>query len=107
MKITIFQKAYDAIKSWQPPQWLKIILQGINDLMIALLKKTGQAYIQYLQTEIIYAASQNWTPGEKADYVFNQAKKGFVSFAITLKDSEVNLLIEQLVNLLKSQNVIK
>ena len=107
MAVKWVQDIYDGIKKWQAPAWLKILLQSINDMMIALLKKTGQAYIQSLQTEIIYAAGQDWTPGEKADYVFKQAKKGFVSFAITLKDGEINLLIEQLVSLLKSQGVIK
>ena len=101
------QAIYDGIKNWQAPQWMKVLLQQLNDLMIALLKQVSKAYIDYLKGEIIYASQQNWTSEEKFKYVFNQAKKGLTEFIITLKDSEINVIIEYLVNLLKKEGVIK
>lgn len=104
--MSIFQKAYDAIKSWQAPQWLRKILQDLNDLMISILRETGEAYISYLKEQIIIASKEDWTPEEKFRYVFKQAKTSFVTFAVRLKDNELNSLINSLVSLLKCQGAI-
>ena len=105
--MTIFQKAYDAIKSWQAPRWLKFFLQQLNDLMIVVLKEAGQGYIDYLKEKIIEAAqNKDWSNKKKFDYVFNQAKKGFDTFVISLKDNEINTLINFLVSTLKKQGAI-
>ena len=100
-------KIYDWFKNWQTPNWLRALLRELNDLMFAILKSVSQSYIQYLQTKIIEASQhKDWSNDQKFNFVFLEAKKGFVDFAITLKDSEINMLIEQLVNLLKKYGVI-
>jgi hypothetical protein len=106
--MSIFQKMADAIKNWQAPAWLKFLLSELNGIMMGILKAAGQAYIQYLQALIIEAAQHStWTPGEKFNYVYTQAKKSFVEFGVTLKDNEINTLINYLVSMLKSKGVIK
>jgi hypothetical protein len=106
--MTIFQRCYDAIKNWKTPQWLKLLLAQLQALMIQILVQAGQAYIQFLQSKILEAASHNdWSNEEKFDYVFNAAKGGFVEFSITLKDAELNCIIEFLVAQLKKSGVIK
>lgn len=107
MAKSIFQEVYDWIGSLKTPRWLKDLLQQIQDLMIIILKQVTQAYIQYLQSKIIEASQHSeWSNKQKFGYVFEQAKLGFTEFAITLKDSEINVLIEFLVNKLKKNGVI-
>ena len=104
---SIFQKAADFIKGWTAPAWLKTLLAQLNDLMFLILKQIGQQYINYLQSKIIEATQHSdWSNEQKFDYVFNAAKEGFAEFAITLKDSEINCLIEFLVAQLKKSGVI-
>ena len=104
---SIFQKAYDAIKGWTAPLWLKTLLQSLNDIMIAILKEVGQQYINMLKAKIIEAAGHSdWSNKQKFDYVFNAAKSGMVEFSITIKDREIAVLTEFLVNQLKKSGVI-
>lgn len=106
--MSIFQKMYDAIKNWQAPSWLKALIAEMNTLMMVILKEATQAYITYLKAKIIEAAqNQVWTPREKFDYVFKEAKKGFSQFAVSLKDNELNTLINYLVSILKTKGAIK
>jgi hypothetical protein len=89
------------------PKWLKIFIQQLNDLMVAVLKEAGQLYINYLKEQIILASQHSdWSDRQKFDYVFKQAKDGFFKFAVTLKDNEVGTLINYLVSLLKKQGAI-
>lgn len=105
--MSIFQKAYDAIKGWTAPAWLKALLQSLNDIMMNILKEVSQQYINMLKAKIVEAASHSdWSNKQKFDYVFNAAKSGMVEFSITIKDREINALIEFLVNELKKSNII-
>ncbi len=102
-----FQGVYDWIKNWKAPLWLKNLLQSLNDLMIAILKEVSKDYITYLKNSILEAASHSdWSNDEKFGYVFDKAKSGFTQFSIELKDREINLLIEFLVNQLKKTGII-
>jgi len=102
-----FQSVYDWIKGWKAPQWMKDLLQQLNDIMVAILKEAGEQYVNNLKSAVIEAAGHDdWSSEQKFDYVFNQAKKGLVSFSVTLKDSEINALIEYFVNLLKKNGTI-
>ena len=98
----LFQKPYDAIKRWTAPAWLKNLLKTSNDIMMAILEEVSQAYIDYLKAKIIEASEHSdWSAGQKFEYVFKEAKSGFVSFGITLKDRQINALIQFLVNKMK------
>ena len=102
------QAIYDKIKGFKTPAWLKIILQQAQDLMVSIATQAGQAYINYLKSKIIEAAqNKSWTSREKFDYVFKQAKHGFTEFSVTLKDNEINAVINLFVSILKKQGVIK
>ncbi|MBU2249903.1 MAG: hypothetical protein KKD77_24370 [Gammaproteobacteria bacterium] len=106
--MNILQRAYDWIKAWKPPAWISALIARLNDLMIIILKQVTKAYIDYLKAEVIYAASRgDWTPEEKYEYVFKKAKEGFDKFSVTLKDREINCIIEYFVNLLKNDGVIR
>ena len=105
--MTIFQKAANWIKNWQAPAWLKLIMQELNDIMVSILLQVGKAYLDYVKNLIIEAAEHDdWTPGEKFDYVVKNAKKGFIEFGITLKDNQINTLVNYLVSWLKDLEVI-
>ena len=104
--MNILQRAYDWIKAWKPPMWIKALLARLNDLMIIILKQVTKAYIDYLKAEVIYAASRgDWTPEEKYEYVFRKAKEGFDKFSVTLKDREINCIIEFLYLQLKKSEI--
>ena len=105
-QISWLQKLINAI-DFKTPQWLKDLMKQLQDLIVSILMQVGKAYIQYLETAIIEAAEHpDWSNDQKFQYVFDKAKAGFVEFAITLKDSEINALIEQLVLLLKRNGAI-
>ena len=104
--MNILQKIYDGIKNWSAPNWLKVLIQELQDLIVATLKQITKSYLDYLRSEIIYASQQNWSSEEKFNYVFKQAKKGFLEFTISIKDSELRLIIEFLVNQLKRNETI-
>ncbi len=105
--MNILQKFYNWLKSLRYPAWLRPYVQELNDLMIALFKEAGQQYINYLKTKIIEAAqNKNWTSRERFEYVFKEAKKGFVEFSITLKDNELNTIINYLYTQLHKISVI-
>lgn len=102
-----FQTPYNFFKYWQAPLWLKQLLQVINDMMYEILKEVSQAYINYLKTEILVAASHNdWSGDQKFDYVFKKAKSGFVEFGVQLKDAELGALIKFVVLELKKLGVV-
>ena len=57
--------------------------------------------------QILEAAQHtDWSSEKKFQYVFDEAKKGFTDFSITLKDSELRAIIEFLVNSLKKNGAI-
>ena len=61
-----------------------------------------------VKTRILEAEQHtDWSSKEKLEYVLKESKKGFIDFSITLKDSELNLLIEYLFNILKKVGAIK
>jgi len=105
--MNITQKVYNWLKNLSFPKWLKPYIQELNDIMIVILKKAGQDYIQYLTAEIISAAKDNsLNSSQKFEYVFKQAKKSFPEFMIKIKDNELNTMINYLVSKLKSQGAI-
>lgn len=104
----IWQKMYDFFDKIKTPSWLKVLLEELQDLMWVIIKKAGQDYINFV-TEQILVASQDktMTSAEKFDYVYKQAKKHLTLAVFTLKDNELNCLIEFIVSKLKRQKAIK
>jgi SLT domain-containing protein len=91
---SIFQKAYDAIKAIKTPTWLKVLLGELQVLMFDIAKKAGQNYVAYVEGLIIQAAGMtNLSNKQKFEYVFDNARKSGVAAVITLKDNELNVLI--------------
>ena len=106
--MNIFQKAYNWIKGVNWPSWLKPVIQQLNDLMVAILLNVTQQYISFIKEKIIEASSlNNMSNSEKFEYVFKQAKAALFTFGITLKDNELDLIVQYLVSLLKKQGAIK
>ncbi len=97
MAKSIFQKAADAIRAFKTPTWLKEMLGALQDLMIVILKKAGEDYLTYLETLIIeVAGKKELSSKQKFEYVFENARKTGISAIITLKDNELNALINHL-----------
>lgn len=104
----LWQKIYDGIKNWKTPMWVKILLGQLNDLMIDILKQAGQQYINFVKIKVIEAAQhKDWSNEEKFDYVFNAAKEGLLEFSITLKDNEIESIIQFFVSAFKKSGAIK
>mgnify|MGYP001350122344 CR=1 FL=1 len=104
----LFQKAYDFFRNIKTPTWLKILLGELQDLMIVVLQKAGKDYINFVTEQVIAAAQDNnMSSGEKFDYVFKQAKKHLTLCVFTLKDNEINCIIEFICSKLKGQKVIR
>ena len=104
----LFQKAYDFFKNIKTPVWLRDLLQNLQDIMFAIAKEVGEQYITMVKTRILEAEQHtDWSSKEKFEYVLKESKKGFIDFSITLKDRELNLLIEFLFSQLKKIGAIK
>jgi methyltransferase-like protein len=101
-----FQYAANFINSIKTPKWLKDFFQEVQDIMIILAKQTGQNYIDFLETKIIEVADGNMSNTAKFNAVWEAARSGIVTAVVTLKDAELKLLIEFLVNKLKKKNII-
>ena len=104
--MTIFQEAYDAIKNWVAPNWLKQFLADLQTIIIKIAESAGEAYLNYLEQKIIEAAKMNTPPSEKFTYVFNAAKASTIPALIALTDSELNTIINAIVSLLKNNGTI-
>ena len=91
---SVFQRAYDYIKAIKTPTWLKVLLGELQVLMFDIAKKAGQNYVAYVEDLIIQAAGMtNLNNKQKFEYVFENARKGGITAVITLKDNELNVLI--------------
>ena len=102
MANTIFQKAYDKIKSITTPTWLKSLLQELQDLMFGVLRSAGKSYIDYITALILEAAQRTDLSGEqKFQYVLNNAKASGINTINDLKDNELNTLINFLYSKIK------
>lgn len=100
--MNLWQKIYNWFKSWRYPIWLRPYIQIANDAIIAILKKAGKSYINYLKSKVIEALeNKNLTAKQKFEYVFDEAKKAYKEFYIELKDEELKLIVNYLINLLK------
>lgn len=101
--MSIFQSMYDNIKKWTTPDWLKILVKEIWEIIWAIILSVGKEYIRQLEAKIIEVAQDNSLSNQqKFDKVFSYAK----SIGIALSDSSLRLLIETLVSLLKKQTAI-
>ncbi len=96
------QKVYNWLKKLAVPKWLKIIIQEINDLMIAVMLQVGKDAIGTMKKKIVEVANMNIPNEEKFNVVFKFGKQSFRD----IKDSTLNLLIETLVSYLKKNFAI-
>ena len=95
------QWAYNKIKGFKTPAWLKVILQELQDLVIQICLQVGKEYIDSLKAKIVEVSGENISPEAKFKKVFDYAKS-----IGPYKDRLINLLIEMLVNQLKNRNII-
>lgn len=71
MKVTIFQKAANAIKSWVTPKWLKDLLGVVEVKLI----KLGEEIVLAIRNSVIFAAEHpEWNNDEKFGYVYRTIK---------------------------------
>jgi hypothetical protein len=102
-----FQIPYNWIKAIKTPEWLKLLLAQVQDLLWQIITNATKAFIENMTAYIIEAAShKDWSSSDKREYVFEKAKKGAIELGITIRDSAINLLIEVLVAQLKKSGVI-
>lgn len=102
MKITIFQKAYDAIKKWQAPKWFSDLMGEAQAVFLATLYQIGKAQMEAIKDKVIEVAGSNMSNEDKFKAVFNYAK----SINISIKDSVLNALINAIVLALKNKGTI-
>src|SRR3990167_72087 len=99
--MSIFQKAADFIKSIKSPKWYKILMREIQDIIIAIMIRVGKDYVSQLQSHILEVSKMDMSNEKKFRMVFNYGKELIPS----IKDSALNLLIETLINRLKTNKV--
>jgi len=98
----MFQKLYDWFKNIKTPIWWKDLMADLQVVLISILTQVAKGFIESLQEKIIEISQKPLTNKEKFEEVFKYAK-----FLLpTLKDSYVNLLIEVLVNRLKTNKTL-
>lgn len=98
--MNVFQRAYDFIKSLSTPAWLKILLQEIQDLIVATAIGIGKEYLRQLEEKICEVAQDpSLTNEQKFKAVFKWGQYNIPN----IKDASLNLCIEILVNLLKKK----
>ena len=100
----IFQWAYDKIKGFKTPAWLKQVLQELQDLAISILLQIGKDILDEIMAEVIRVNSENISGTEKFDKVFDycRAKLDLGD----LRDSYLDFLIQYTVSKLKSDGII-
>lgn len=103
MKNSIFQKSANWLKKITFPNWLKLMIKEIWDIVYAIFLSVGKEYIRQLETKIMEVAQDNTLTNEqKFNIVFKYAR----TIGITIKDSALRLLIEAIVLYLKNRMAI-
>jgi hypothetical protein len=103
-----FQVAADWIE--QPePLWLKNATQDLQNVMVTLAEAAGKAYLQMLMAKITSVATDTSLSGAdkfKAVYTTAIDPVNTVKPLQTLGDSELNTLINGMVSIAKTGNLI-
>lgn len=101
---SIFQKAADWIRGIKTPDWLRDLLQEIQDVFVAFCIQIGKDYLTDLKNKIIEVSNTDLSNEDKFQAVFNYARDRFIG--INIKDSALQLIIQYLVVKLKQQGLI-
>ena len=99
----VFQKLANWIKSWSFPQWVNEALETVQELIIVAVTELGKEALWSIKDSITYASEQEWTGEKKIKYVVDTFKRDWSG--VMIKDSMLRLVIEILVNVLKSQGM--
>jgi len=97
-----FQWVADKIKGFKTPEWLKLILQWLQDLVVQISLQVGKEALLALEGKILEVSKLDISNEDKFNLVYK--------FAIDdldlskLKERWLDLLIEILVNKLKDKN---
>jgi hypothetical protein len=102
MKITIFQKVYDAIKKWQAPKWFTTLMGECQSIFLATLYQIGKDQMEAIKDKVIEVAGSTMSSEDKFKEVFNYCK----SININIKGSVLNALINAIVLALKNKGTI-
>lgn len=97
-----FQEIYDAIKDWKTPNWLKVLLQEIQDIIVSILLQIGEEYLESIRAKIIEVDAMGIPNKDKFNIVFTFVKQ----LNVGLKDSAINLIIEALFQQVKQTGVL-
>ena len=100
----IIQEMYDKIKDWKAPEWLKKLLQELQDLTISIITTVGEDYLRQIEEKILEVSSKPIPSEDKFKEVFAyiRADLGLAH----IKDSVLHLVIELIVNRLKRNRTI-
>jgi hypothetical protein len=98
-------RVYDWIKSLKTPKWLVDIFDRlVKDVIYPALKELGEDAKNLLAHLIIEASKKDWSNQDKFNYVRDEFLERWNGN--TIKDHMLNIGIEVLVGLLKSQGII-
>ena len=100
----MIQELYDKIKDWKAPEWLKKLLQELQDLTISILTTVGEEYLKKIEEKILEVSSKPISSEDKFKEVFAYARADLG--LEHLKESGLNLVIELLVSKLKKNRTI-
>lgn len=99
-----FQRAYDIIRSWKTPSWLRELLVSLQDILTDVVRIVGQDALSYLEQSIISQSRLDNTNREKMDNVIQGFRNRFDMKNVS--DSMLNTSIELLLQKLKKEEWI-
>ena len=100
-----FQRAYDIIKGLKTPEWLKRILNVVEDIAKEVFTQLGKEAMEYLRDAIFKQANLDITGKEKLENVVKGFREHYIGINIT--DYMLNIAIELLLGELKQSGILK
>ena len=102
---SFFTGLMDKVKAVISSDWFQSTFKYItNNIVKPLIEDLGEEVTGYIKGRMVFAATQDWSAGDKFKYVFNETKTKFT--AKNLKTSALNAGINLFYLELKKQGII-
>ena len=109
MRLSIFQKIANWIKSWNTPKWLQDVLDFMFfDVVMPTLRELGEeGYIEVTRLIIDASKMDSLTSRQKFEFVYNELCKGWARDKGNIGESFLNRCIELVFAELKAKGYIQ
>ena len=97
MSVKWVQDLYNSIRNFKAPDWLKVLILDVQNMIVAMFVQIGKDYLSGLQAKVAEVNGMNISSENKFNAVFKWGKDNMPD----IKDSILRLLIEIIVNKIK------